>query len=104
MKVADGYASDWGYVAIDDIVTITHPGKPFSLPYVCVLRHGHHIREFELLRSPLDDEVGSELLILDNRGDCSLEDLFEVIVTYRRNFPSWHFNRYGSNSVFPECN
>jgi hypothetical protein len=99
--MADSNAIWDGYVGEGEVVTITPPGKHYSIPYICFLRHGHFGREFEELRSPVDRRRKPSKLTLnvDENGDPG-PDIFVIAKSNSGNFPGWHYNKLGKYTKF----
>jgi len=103
MEFSD-HIHDLNYIIEGEVVEVRHIAgleKHYTIPYVCVLRHQDE-REFELLKSPIDENNSSKRLLLSQKEGSNNFDRFHVSQSKKKLFPGWHYNRFGTEIQFSE--
>ena len=91
---------DLNYIVEGDFVEIMEEGKNYTFPYVCVLRHQDK-RFFELLKTPFDEDMNSNRLVLSQsmKDPNRNSDRFKVVRSRRDSYENWHYNYFGKNKI-----
>ncbi|MEK6914565.1 MAG: hypothetical protein AABW83_02835 [Nanoarchaeota archaeon] len=86
---------DLNFISEGELFEIMHVGKHYTLPYMCILRHQDK-RVFELVKSPIDEDITSRRLILNQsrKDPKSNFSRFKIIPSAERNYEDWHYNSF----------